>query len=161
MNLKIPSWWRDVFFLFLWFFCWSRSMNVRVMDTWDLEKKASFITHHVSACPRCQRRCTRSGCRGFQVDLGIWLFHQVFLWVNYTLKKPSNKTKISRVFRALLKMMIFPTSPGGIYWKNPGEKTLCSWKNAGRWSFPLGRNAQKAVSFRGPGTPLGGGEVGG
>ena len=84
-----------------------------------------------------------------------FFFGWTTLWKNPPIKLSS------RVFRALLKMMIFPTSPGGIYWKNPGEKTLCSWKNARRWFFPLGRNAQKAVSFRGPGTPLGGGEVGG
>ena len=58
-------------------------------------------------------------------------------------------------------MMMFPTSPGGIYEFYWRKKHFAPEKMLGDDPFLLAGGPQKAVSFRDPGTPLGGGEVGG
>ena len=143
-------------------FCWSRSMNVRVMDTWDLEKKG--VIHH-SSCFSLSQMPMAMYSKWRSPGLPSWwrgsdsstrfFFGWTTLW-----KNPPIKLRYPVWKKGTFESMIFPTSPGGIY-EFIGEKALCSWKMLGDDPFLLAGGPQKAVSFRDPGTPLGGGEVGG
>ena len=148
MNLKIPSWWRDVFFLFLWFFCWSRSMNVRVMDTWDLEKKG--VIHH-SSCFSLSQMPTVMYSKwlpGLPSRLGDLTLPPGFSLGELHSEKTLQKTKISRFLRALLSQWFSQLSQVGYIEKTLEKKHFAPEKMLGDDPFLLAETLKKAVSFR-------------